>query len=688
MKSRFRGIGVQLIVSFFIAIMVPTLILAIVSINTTKTTQKSNIEITSGQTLTETQKGFRNYLKNLSQPVDLLTRKDEVKHLQDRGDFDTNVTTIQDALVASVKVTDGAERAYYSTANGYFITGWTELNPDTNKVTNKQSFEQGINKTNEDWYSSSKQLQSRDGIFAYYSKPYKDAKTGQTIITVSQEIKVNNENYGVVAMDIDFSQLEEYVKDIGLLNTGYVVLVDENGDIIVDNDDNKAFSGSVKSTQFWSQFTSLTDDKKSEVSTYSETLNGTPQTISVVRDVVTGWSLVGVVGNSEITNVTDKITSATIISGIIAFIIGILIAGIVSIRFTKEIKRVNVVMQSVSQGDFSKRIVVKRKDEFGVLETSFNGMVNNVSSLIKNVEDRSSIIIKASENISDISRTTTETTNQVSEAIQNVSLGAAGQAESTNKASGEFEKLAEKLHDTRAYVGDINNMSAEAQKLSNKGIKIVDDLIGKGQKSIDNSKLSKNVLNEMISSIDKINFISNAITEITEETNMLSLNASIEAARAGESGRGFAVVADQIRKLAEQSQKSTDEIIKIVSEISEKSSVVEKTLDKSDEIIMEQNKSIQDAKELFNTISDSIDGLTEGLHNIENLNAQMDESREEVVKRMEDVASISTETAAASEEVTASAEEVNATMQNLNQCTIELDEIAIALKEAIEKFTL
>ncbi len=688
MKHRFRGIGVQLIVSFVIAIMVPTLILAIVSINTTKTTQKSNIEITSGQTLTETQKGFRNYLKNLSQPVDLLTRKDEVKHLEDKGDFDTNVTAIQDALVASVKVTDGAERAYYSTANGYLITGWTELNPNTNKATNKQSFEQGINKTNEDWYSSSKQLQSREGIFAYYSKPYKDTQTGETIITVSQEIKVNNENYGVVAMDINFSQLEEYVKDIGLLNTGYVVLVDENGDIIVDNDDNKAFSGSVKSTQFWSQFTSLTDDKKSEVSTYSETLNGTPQTISVVRDVVTGWSLVGVVGNSEITNVTDKITSATIGSAVIAFVIGILIAGIVSIRFTKEIKRVNVVMQSVSQGDFSKRIDVKRKDEFGLLETSFNGMVDNVSSLIKNVEDRSSIIIKASENISDISRTTTETTNQVSEAIQNVSLGAAGQAESTNKASGEVEKLAEKLHDTRAYVGDINNMSAEAQKLSNKGIKIVDDLIGKGQKSIDNSKLSKNVLNEMISSIDKINFISNAITEITEETNMLSLNASIEAARAGESGRGFAVVADQIRKLAEQSQKSTDEIIKIVSEISEKSSVVEKTLDKSDEIIMEQNKSIQDAKELFNTISDSIDGLTEGLHNIENLNAQMDESREEVVKRMEDVASISTETAAASEEVTASAEEVNATMQNLNQCTIELDEIAIALKEAIEKFTL
>ena len=688
MKHKLKGIGVQLVISFVIAIMIPTLILAIVAINTTKTTQESNINITSGQTLTETQKGFRNYLKNLSQPVDLVTRKDEVKHLEDRGDFDNNVTTIQDALIASVKVTDGAVRAYYSTAKGYLISGWTEPNPDTGKVGNKKDFARNVNNTSQDWYKSCQGLTSRDGIFSYYTKPYTDTKTGNKIITVSQDVKIDNVNYGVVAMDINFSEIEEYVNNIGLLNTGYVLLVDENGDILVDNNDDKSFSGSVSSSKFWSDFKALSDDKKNVVSTYTERIDGTPVTVSVVRDEVTGWSLVGIVGNSEITNVTDKITNATLASAVAAFIIGIIIALFVSIIFTKEIKRINTVMHAVSKGDFSKRIEVKKKDEFGLLETSFNEMVDNVAGLIKNVEERSSVIIKASGNISDISKTTTETTNQVSEAIQSVSIGAAGQAESTNKASDEVEKLAQKLHETRTYVGDINNKSAQTQKLSNEGINIVDNLIGKGQKSIDNSKLSKNVVNEMISSIDKINFISNAITEITEETNMLSLNASIEAARAGESGRGFAVVADQIRKLAEQSQQSTDEIIKIVSEISDKSTLVEKTLDESDEIIMEQNKSIQDAKELFNNISESIDELTQGLHNIENLNAQMDDSRVEVVKRMEEVATISTETAAASEEVTASAEEVNATMQNLNQCTVELDEIAMSLKEAIEKFTL
>ena len=413
-----------------------------------------------------------------------------------------------------------------------------------------------------------------------------------------------------------------------------------------------------------------------------------PYTALATKDEVTGWTLVGFVSDKENASVVSKITTATVKTGAVSFIIGIVIAILVTMTFTREIKKINGVMKSVASGDLTQRIPIRKKNEFGTLENNFNEMVDNVSVLIKDVEEHSEVIIKSSENISEISKTTTETVNQVSEAIQSVSTGAVGQAESTSNATKEVENLAEKLHETKAYVSDINDMSVETQKLSNQGIEIVDNLIGKAQQSIDNSRLSKEVMKEMIESIEKINFISNAITEITEQTNLLSLNASIEAARAGESGRGFAVVADEIRKLAEQSQASTDEIKQIVNEISEKSQLVEKTLDETDDIITEQNMSIQDTKNLFNTISNSVNALKEGLDNITNLNTQMDDSRQSVIDKMEDVAAISTETAAAAEEVTASAEEVNATMHNLNQCTIELDEIAVALRESIDKFTL
>lgn len=532
-------------------------------------------------------------------------------------------------------------------------------------------------------------MPARSSIFSAFTEPYKDEKTGKTIFTVSQEIKYSSgENYGAVAMDIDFQEVVDYVQNIGLLNTGFVILVNQDGEILVDNERNNYIEGTVAELKSWNEMKNLSDEEKYNVHSYTEKIGKENVTVSTVTDEITGWTLMGFVSGNEIHDTVAKINTATIRTGIISFIIGISIAILVTLMFTKEIKKVNNVMNDVAEGDLTQRIVVKNKNEFGILETNFNKMLDNVSGLIRDVENHSQVIINASENISEISTTTTETVGQVSDAIQSVSVGATEQAESTSVATDEIENLAEKLHETKSYVSDINDMSNETQQLSTKGIEIVDELIGKAEQSINNSKLSKDVMHEMIESIDKINFISNAIMEITEQTNLLSLNASIEAARAGESGRGFAVVADEIRKLAEQSQASTDEIKQIVNEISEKSSMVEKTLDETDEIIMQQNKSIQDTKELFNTISNAVNALTEGLDNINKLNEKMDESRGTVVSSMENVVKISTETAAASEEVTASAQEVNATMHNLNQCTVELDQIATALRDSINKFKL
>lgn len=684
----FRKIGFQLGAFFLIAILIPILLLSVSSISTTKTSMDNNLKITSEQTLAEAQKGFTIYLKTLSQPVDLLTRKNEIKHLEDQGDLETNIKAIKDSLVASVKVTNGAELAFFTTKTGYKLTGWTEYNESTGKTASKGDTITNANDTKESWYTGCIGSPARNTIYAAFSDPYIDSN-GKKIFTVSQEIKyTTGENYGAVGLNIDFSEVEEYVGDINLLNTGFVILVNSEGDILVNDESNTYVTDSVKNLAFWNTMSSLEDDQLDTVFSFDEKINGKSVHIVSSKDAVTGWTLVGFIDSSETQSTVTRITISSVFFSIISFIVGIVIAIVFTTSLTKEMKKVNVAMNRMASGDLTHRITIKKKNEFGTLEKNYNEMVDNVSTLIRGVEEKSGILIEESEKISDISKTTTETVDQVSEAIMSVSLGAAGQAESTQNATNEVETLATKLRETKAYVSDINDMSIETQQLSEHGIEIVDELISKGEKSIENSHISKNVVREMVESIDKINFISDAITEITEQTNLLSLNASIEAARAGESGKGFAVVADEIRKLAEQSQSSTDEIKKILVEISDKSQLMEQTMDESVEIIAEQNKSINSAKELFNTISTSVNALKEGLDNITKLNEQMDTNRENVVEKMEDVASVATETAAASEEVTASAQEVNATMKTLNEFTFELEEIANNLKEAINKFSL
>ena len=122
-------------------------------------------------------------------------------------------------------------------------------------------------------------------------------------------------------MDIDFSEVTEYVQNIGLLNTGYVLLVDSNGQVIVDNERNTYCSGSVTSLGFWDKLNSYKgSENEYGINIFSEKINGENVEVIATKDEVTGWTLVGFVSDKETASVVSKITTATVRTGVISFI--------------------------------------------------------------------------------------------------------------------------------------------------------------------------------------------------------------------------------------------------------------------------------------------------------------------------------------------------------------------------------
>ena len=711
MKKK-TSLSAKLIAAFMAAILGSVLICALLTHSKVESVLNSNMQLTSEQTLNSAMTSLQTYEKTISIPVDLLTRKDSIKQLLlEPENYDKYIDNVNDELVAACKVVNGSVRAYYALNDGRTITGWVQYEADGSKTAMNTVENKDL--SGKEWYTACQGRKAKvNSIFSYITAPYVDEETGEQIITVCQEVKYKDVVQGVVAMDIDASALADYVENIRLLNTGFVMLVDEQGNIVVDSESNTFADGTVADLEFFAPLTEELDkleEQKAQLeenedpaaddivlqASYTMRAEGRDCAITAMTDRITGWRLLGCISDQENQKNLININIGTLMAGVIGLIFGCVIAVLTALSFNREIKKLQNATHRVAGGDFSEKIKVTRSDEFGVLETNFNGMMDDVSGLIHAVEDKSNHILEVAGGISEVAGNTKTTIEQVTQAIDSVAQGAVKQAESTQEANTEVEHLKNSLDETKEYVSGMNGMTEKANEVSTEGIESVKDLIEKSGKTAEKSKVSLEVMNEMVESIDKIFYISDTIADITSQTNLLSLNASIEAARAGEMGKGFAVVADEIRKLADESKESTDEIKKIITEITEKSKLVESTMQENEVLQTEQQEAINRTEEIFGEIMKQIEMLGSGMERINALNDTMSANKDLVVDKMgtiasvsEQSASVSEQSAAATEEVNASTEQVNVTMEEISEHTETLQAIAKDLMETINRFKL
>lgn len=682
----------KLVTYFVIVVFFSLAICTLLMRSKMKTTLEENMQLTSKQTMEEAINEFQQYMKTLSLPVDIMCRRNEFKKI-DESFYNTTVSSIEDALLSSLKVISQSERAYYSTKSGKYIQAKLVISEE-GKKTGDFVVKDNLDLTGEQWFTDCVGLGARETVFANFTVPYTN-KDGIEVFTVSQNLKSGDNQVGVVAMDMNVAALQEYIDEVQLMNTGYMFIADKAGNIIINNSKNDQLSSAAEISG-WNEMIQSIDtglengefEEKKPLASMMCKIGGEEYCITVIQDSITGWYMVGILGAEEIQDDLRTVTITACVALLFGMIFAVIVALFIASSIGREMKKLTAAAEYMAKGDLTHEVTVKRTDEFGQLENNFNVMRKSISELILQVKENTDAIMQIAKSVLEVANDTKTVAEQVTEAINSVANGATEQAQSTAEANVEVDQLADRLSVSREKTDIIGDKSRNTEKLSSEGTKILANLTEKAERAKENAKVSISTMAEMMSSLEKINYISDAIADITDQTNLLSLNASIEAARAGEAGKGFAVVADEIRKLADQSNESTEEIKNILIEISANSTQVEDSLKENGMIQEEQQSSIQESSKLFGEIEDAVANLLGAVEEIEALNYEMNEAKEKVVVRMENIASVSETSAAAAEQVTASAMQVNETMVRIASYAQELDDIVSQLESSMNQFTL
>ncbi|ARK25534.1 hypothetical protein SporoP37_13285 [Sporosarcina sp. P37] len=619
---------------------------------------EENIIESSSTLLTEMSTAIGADLQQYSKGLELLTAS---------TDFTDSTATTGGAEV--VKALNNTLDTYPNVSSAYlsYATKETTIRPFADLT--------GFDPTAREWY----QLAAAEPDKVHWTKPYIDEATGNFVISASKAVMNENKLTGVAGIDIQLSTMSSDIAKIDIPHGGYAFILDAEGTAI-------AHPSLIGETIMNRDYVAEMYKEQAGHHTFKQDGISKVDMFTTIPDF--GWKLGVIYDEKNMQSLAAGLRNVMIIAAIVTLAVLAVILYLFINRLLKPIFRLQETVQQVADGDLTVRADIHSKDEIGELANGFDQMLNQMNGLITTVTHSASNVLASSQNLSAVSEETNATSEEIAHALQEITMGAAKSAENAETVTTRADLLNQQIQDVNATASEMASMATEAVSFN---------ADGRAQMSILSSSFNHwnqdlQQMGGMIGTLEeKVNAISSvidAITAISSQTNLLALNASIEAARAGEHGKGFAVVAEEVRRLAEQSAQSAEQVRSTIQELQDGTHHVIEQMNGTRDTFERQSSVVHDTEGIFEKISGFIGEMQSRIDNVTSALQEMDVHKNDVAEQIQNLLATTEESAAACEEVNASTDEQLHAIGSVAEAAEALTQLSEDLSFAVERFKI